>query len=399
MKVGHTLSCFIFVSLHGTIGLANAESSIHTGMDCSNSQCVDPCHNYTVLNDDWRSTNNTDIQVLHCDKNIDWQGWYRLFLGESGAHIPERCLDPNRCGTHAPLWITQPHPTQSGEILTRTVCSSWEGNCCKFESHIIHVKHCYGNYYVYKLVKPATCQLAYCAEVNITDPAVPFTTPAPTPKVSSPYQVHINVTTAVDNSTAVEGEVRLVNAGNDSCSGRVEIFHGGQWGAVCDDAWSLGEAQVVCRQLGCGRLLSIPTNAEFEQGKRHIWLDNVTCSGSETQLSECHHSGFGSHNCSHHEDAGVICEGSHPDFSLLLVVIIVVMVVLMLFSVLMLIYKRRTKTSVDLDRRRNSDHNQTEIALYENFCPVSRCDDSIYQSLDPTSSDQDQTYCSLTHSK
>lgn len=38
--------------------------------------------------------------------------------------------------------------------------------------------------------------------------------------------------------------------------------------------------------------------------------------------------------------------GSHPDFSLLLVVIIVVMVVLMLFSVLMLIYKRRTKTSV-----------------------------------------------------
>lgn len=145
--------------------------------------------------------------------------------------------------------------------------------------------------------------------MNITDPAVPFTTPAPTPKVSSPYQVHINVTTAVDNSTAVEGEVRLVNGGNDSCSGRVEIFHGGQWGAVCDDAWSLGEAQVVCRQLGCGRLLSIPTNAEFEQGKRHIWLDNVTCSGSETQLSECHHSGFGSHNCSHHEDAGVICEG------------------------------------------------------------------------------------------
>uniref|UniRef100_A0A3Q2V154 UMOD/GP2/OIT3-like D8C domain-containing protein n=1 Tax=Haplochromis burtoni TaxID=8153 RepID=A0A3Q2V154_HAPBU len=96
--------------------------------------------------------------------------WYRLFLGESGAHIPERCLDPNRCGTHAPLWITQPHPTQSGEILTRTVCSSWEGNCCKFESHIIHVKHCYGNYYVYKLVKPVTCQLAYCAGIMARSP-------------------------------------------------------------------------------------------------------------------------------------------------------------------------------------------------------------------------------------
>uniref|UniRef100_A0A3P9DNQ9 Soluble scavenger receptor cysteine-rich domain-containing protein SSC5D n=1 Tax=Maylandia zebra TaxID=106582 RepID=A0A3P9DNQ9_9CICH len=122
-----------------------------------------------------------------------------------------------------------------------------------------------------------------------------------------------------DCSHKEDGEVRLVNGGNDSCSGRVEIFHGGQWGAVCDDAWSLGEAQVVCRQLGCGRLLSIPTNAEFEQGKRHIWLDNVTCSGSETQLSECHHSGFGSHNCSHHEDAGVICEGKFVQLEVCLV--------------------------------------------------------------------------------
>uniref|UniRef100_A0A669BFY5 Soluble scavenger receptor cysteine-rich domain-containing protein SSC5D n=1 Tax=Oreochromis niloticus TaxID=8128 RepID=A0A669BFY5_ORENI len=111
-----------------------------------------------------------------------------------------------------------------------------------------------------------------------------------------------------DAGVICEGKFEQLES-NDSCSGRVEIFHGGQWGAVCDDAWSLGEAQVVCRQLGCGRLLSIPTNEQFEQGTGHIWLDNVTCSGSESQLSECHHSVFGSHNCSHHEDVGVICEG------------------------------------------------------------------------------------------
>uniref|UniRef100_A0A668VAA5 UMOD/GP2/OIT3-like D8C domain-containing protein n=1 Tax=Oreochromis aureus TaxID=47969 RepID=A0A668VAA5_OREAU len=125
--------------------------------------CFDPCQNYTALNNDWRSTNNTNIQDLHCDRNIDWQGWYRLFLGQSSARIPERCIDSNRCGTHAPLWITQPHPTQVGEIVNRTVCNTWSGRCCLFTSHTIQVKLCYGNYYVYKLEKPVTCYLAYCA--------------------------------------------------------------------------------------------------------------------------------------------------------------------------------------------------------------------------------------------
>ncbi|XP_039865810.1 LOW QUALITY PROTEIN: pancreatic secretory granule membrane major glycoprotein GP2-like [Simochromis diagramma] len=135
------------------------------------SQNVDPCNSYTVLNDEWRSTNNINNPVLHCDQYINWQGWYRLFLGSSNARIPESCIDTNRCGTHAPLWITQPHPTQPGETVTRTVCNNWSGSCCYFSSHTIQVKLCHGNYYVYKLERPSTCHLAYCAE-NYT-PVVP----------------------------------------------------------------------------------------------------------------------------------------------------------------------------------------------------------------------------------
>uniref|UniRef100_A0A669CWC4 UMOD/GP2/OIT3-like D8C domain-containing protein n=1 Tax=Oreochromis niloticus TaxID=8128 RepID=A0A669CWC4_ORENI len=137
------------------------------GVDCMNSQCFDPCQNYTALNNDWRSTNNTNIQDLHCDRDIDWQGWYRLYLGQSSARIPERCIDSLRCGTHAPLWINESHPTQVGEIVNRTVCNTWLGSCCYFNSHTIQVKLCYGNYYVYKLEKPVTCYLAYCAGIVI----------------------------------------------------------------------------------------------------------------------------------------------------------------------------------------------------------------------------------------
>uniref|UniRef100_A0A4W6CI78 ZP domain-containing protein n=1 Tax=Lates calcarifer TaxID=8187 RepID=A0A4W6CI78_LATCA len=130
------------------------------GMDCisnnATARCADPCEYYTVLDDDWRSTNNTVNQITRCDRDVSWQGWYRLFLGQTSAHIPERCIDRYRCGTHAPLWITEPHPTQSGVIVNRIVCNAWAGSCCYFSSHTIHVKLCYGNYYVYKLVKPST---------------------------------------------------------------------------------------------------------------------------------------------------------------------------------------------------------------------------------------------------
>ncbi|XP_060906299.1 deleted in malignant brain tumors 1 protein-like isoform X2 [Labrus mixtus] len=286
-----------------------------SGTDCvrmnGTLQCADPCQEYTVLNDDWRSTNNTSRQNPRCDQNVNWQGWYRLFLGQTNAKIPERCVAERRCGTNAPLWITTPHPTQSGQIVNRTVCGSWSGSCCRFSSHTIHVKLCYGNYFVYKLVQPSACSLAYCAEVNRATPEDPSTTLDPSTATSSASQVNITSTTTPDNSSAGEGEVRLVNRGNQSCSGRVEIFHRGQWGTVCDDDWDLRDANVVCRQLDCGPPRSALLNAAFGPGSGPIWLDDVGCSGNETSITECRHSGLGVHNCNHIEDASVVCEGSN----------------------------------------------------------------------------------------
>ena len=106
--------------------------------------------------------------------------------------------------------------------------------------------------------------------------------------------------------------LRLEGCRGDGCC-RVEIQHGGQWGSVCDDAWTEADTTVVCRQLGCEEA-SARTVQAFGGGADRfpIWLDNVECDGSEDGLSRCVHLGWGQHNCGHDEDVGVCCQGC-PD--------------------------------------------------------------------------------------
>ncbi|XP_038048478.1 deleted in malignant brain tumors 1 protein-like isoform X2 [Patiria miniata] len=100
--------------------------------------------------------------------------------------------------------------------------------------------------------------------------------------------------------------IRLVG-GTSPLNGRVEILVNGQWGTVCDDGWGISDAQVVCRELGYQNALEAPTNARFGAGTGSIFLDDVGCTGRETELLSCPHRGVGTHNCGHSEDAGVVC--------------------------------------------------------------------------------------------
>ena len=103
------------------------------------------------------------------------------------------------------------------------------------------------------------------------------------------------------------GPTNIRLAGGAADYGRVELYFDGQWGTVCDDFWDINDANVVCRQLGFPSASSSPHSAAYGQGSGPIWMDDVGCQGGESSIFDCKHVGWGIENCSHGEDASVVC--------------------------------------------------------------------------------------------
>uniref|UniRef100_A0A8C0KJ77 Scavenger receptor cysteine rich family member with 4 domains n=1 Tax=Canis lupus dingo TaxID=286419 RepID=A0A8C0KJ77_CANLU len=134
--------------------------------------------------------------------------------------------------------------------------------------------------------------------------------PSPLPPALS-FLLLLPLASAVQPTSLPFPELRLVG-GPSRCRGRLEVLHGGSWGSVCDDDWDVVDANVVCRQLGCGLALPVPRPLAFGQGRGPILLDNVECGGQEAALSQCRSRGWGVHNCFHYEDVAVLCDEFLP---------------------------------------------------------------------------------------
>ena len=92
--------------------------------------------------------------------------------------------------------------------------------------------------------------------------------------------------------------------------GRVEIYHNGEWGTVCDDGWDTADATVVCRQLGFYSSVRAYGSARYGPGIGPILLSRLLCFGNEASLFECDQLSVGTKNCTHFDDAAVWCHGS-----------------------------------------------------------------------------------------
>lgn len=78
---------------------------------------------------------------------------------------------------------------------------------------------------------------------------------------------------------------------NAPCRGYPEVYHEGTWGYVGDDMWNRSTEEVVCRSTHCGK----PRSREdrmWQPGSRVVWLNDMTCNGSEQQLWDCGNPGW-----------------------------------------------------------------------------------------------------------
>ncbi|KAL5011944.1 hypothetical protein ScPMuIL_010495 [Solemya velum] len=58
-----------------------------------------------------------------------------------------------------------------------------------------------------------------------------------------------------------------------------------------------------------GRIGVVVASRVFGEGSEDlpIWLDEVSCTGTESSIEDCGYITWGEHDCSHREDAGVMC--------------------------------------------------------------------------------------------
>ena len=118
-----------------------------------------------------------------------------------------------------------------------------------------------------------------------------------------------------------EGELRLVGGPTDD-EGRLEVFHDGQWGTVCDDRLYRSDniaPQFACELMGFETGAMVAREAITDMGlapeTRPIWLDDVLCledskhwTGEDpTKLHHCFHAGWGLNNCTREEDLHLSC--------------------------------------------------------------------------------------------
>jgi len=115
-----------------------------------------------------------------------------------------------------------------------------------------------------------------------------------------------------------DGTVTIMG-GETPHEGYLMVYHNNQWGHVCDDMFDYDAATVACRQMGYTEGEMSGRDGEMSRSDNYmgdavyiadqIWLDSVLCYGQEETILDCQHNEWGDHNCGHHENVYLLCDG------------------------------------------------------------------------------------------
>ncbi|KAI3357098.1 hypothetical protein L3Q82_015566 [Scortum barcoo] len=82
----------------------------------------------------------------------------------------------------------------------------------------------------------------------------------------------------------------ILRNGNHPCEGHVEIYHKNKRGYVGDKYWNEKTEEVVCRSTSCGEHKT--SENVFRPTNDLVWLNEVSCNGTESHLWECDYPGW-----------------------------------------------------------------------------------------------------------
>ncbi|KAG7234926.1 hypothetical protein INR49_003566 [Caranx melampygus] len=120
-----------------------------------------------------------------------------------------------------------------------------------------------------------------------------------------------NLTINLCESTSRLDSVRLVD-GTSLCSGRLEVKSSQsnqRWSSVCEDDFDQQDAEVVCKELGCGAP-SVLQGVPYGAVEAPLWTKEFQCGGHESALLDCRSSGSTRTSCSPGKAVGLTCSGA-----------------------------------------------------------------------------------------
>lgn len=105
-----------------------------------------------------------------------------------------------------------------------------------------------------------------CQTTTPSHAARPTPTPTPTPTPSASPQAQTE-----------RLKFRLTGYPRKHNEGRIEVHYKGEWGTICDDDFSIANANVLCRQLGFVSATGWTHSAKYGKGQGTSDLQSPNC--------------------------------------------------------------------------------------------------------------------------